>query len=73
MCLSVPVRVTAVHDRHWATVDMGGATKRISIDLVQDVQVGDYVLLHVGFALQKLDEDEARATLDLFDQLLEAT
>ncbi|HZS00820.1 MAG TPA: HypC/HybG/HupF family hydrogenase formation chaperone [Chloroflexota bacterium] len=72
MCLSVPARVTAVHDRHWATVETGGASRRISIDLVEDVQVGDYVLLHVGFALQKIDEAEALATLEAFEQLLEA-
>jgi hydrogenase expression/formation protein HypC len=73
VCLAVPVRVTEVHDRHWATVEMGGTTKRISIDLVEGVQAGDYVLLHVGFALQKMDEAEARATLALFDEMLEAT
>lgn len=72
MCLSVPVRVIAVHDAHWATVELGGATRRISIDLVEDVAVGDYVLLHVGFALQKIDEAEAQKTLELFAELLRA-
>ena len=70
MCLSVPVRVLEVQDRSWATVDMGGVTKRVSIDLVEDVSVGDYVLLHVGFAIQKVDEDEAQKTLALFDEML---
>lgn len=70
MCLSVPARVVTVHDRHWATVDVGGTSKRVSIDLIDEVQVGEYVLLHVGFALQKIDEVEARKTLDLFDELL---
>jgi hydrogenase expression/formation protein HypC len=73
MCLSVPARVLLVHDRHWATVDVGGTSKRISIDLVEDVQPGEYVLLHVGFAIQKVDEAEARATLDFFDEMLRAT
>jgi hydrogenase expression/formation protein HypC len=72
MCLSVPVRVLEVHDAHWATVDMGGTSKRISIDLVEDVQPGEYVLLHVGFAIQKVDEEEARLTLELFDQMVRA-
>jgi hydrogenase expression/formation protein HypC len=72
MCLSVPARVLQVHDRHWATVDVGGTSKRISIDLVEDVQAGDYVLLHVGFALQKLDEEEAQGTLALFEEMLAA-
>ena len=69
MCLSVPARVTVVHDPHWATVDVGGTTKKISIDLVEDVQVGEYVLLHVGFALQKIDEEAALATLALLEQM----
>jgi hydrogenase expression/formation protein HypC len=72
MCLSVPARVVEVHDRHWATVEVGGTSKRVSIDLVDDVQVGDYVLLHVGFALQRIDEAEARSTLALFEEMLRA-
>lgn len=72
MCLAVPARVVEVHDQHWATVDVGGTSKRISLDLVEDVKAGDYVLLHVGFALQKLDEEEARLTLALFEEMLEA-
>ncbi|HEY7061106.1 MAG TPA: HypC/HybG/HupF family hydrogenase formation chaperone [Chloroflexota bacterium] len=72
MCLSVPARVLAVHDAQWATVDVGGTSKRISIDLVEDVQAGDYVLLHVGFALQKIDEAEAQSLLALFDEMVQA-
>jgi hydrogenase expression/formation protein HypC len=70
MCLSVPARVVAVHDQHWATVDVAGTTKRVSIDLIDDVRVDEYVLLHVGFALQKIDEDEARKTLELFEEMV---
>lgn len=51
-----------------AIVDAGGVRKEISLALVEDVAVGDYVILHVGYALQKLDEDEARRTLELFAQ-----
>ncbi len=72
MCLSVPARVLAVHDAQWATVDVGGTSKRIAIDLVEGVQAGDYVLLHVGFALQKIDEAEAESLLALFDELVQA-
>jgi hydrogenase expression/formation protein HypC len=72
MCLSVPARVIAVHDAQFATVDVGGAGKRVCIDLVEDVAVGDYVLVHVGFALQKIDEAEAREVLELFDQMVQA-
>lgn len=69
MCLSVPARVVEVHDLSWATVDVGGTSKRISIDLIEDVRVGEYVLLHVGFALQKVDEEAARETLALLEAL----
>jgi hydrogenase expression/formation protein HypC len=70
MCLSVPARVVEVHDDHWATVEIGGTSKRVSIDLVEDVKTGDYVLIHVGFAIQKVDEDDAHRTLELFDEML---
>jgi hydrogenase expression/formation protein HypC len=71
MCLSVPARVLEIEDSSWATVDVGGARKRIAIDLVEDVAVGDYVLVHVGFALQKIDELEAQEVLELFRQMVE--
>ena len=73
MCLSVPVRVLEIHDQSWATVDMGGVTKRVSIDLIENVNIGDYVLLHVGFAIQKVDEEEAQKTLALFEDMLALT
>ena len=72
MCLAVPARVIEVHDMSSATVDVGGASKRISTDLIDDVAPGDYVLVHVGFAIQKVDEDEARITLGLLEQMVEA-
>ncbi|SRR5579884_1717609 len=72
MCLSVPARVLEVHDCHWATVEVGGTSKRISIDLVEAVSPGDYVLLHVGFALQKIDQAEADDLLALFDEMVQA-
>jgi hydrogenase expression/formation protein HypC len=71
MCLSVPARVVEVHDRHWATVEVGGTARRVSIDLVDGVAAGEYVLLHVGFAIQKVDEAEAKRTLAVFDAMLE--
>lgn len=72
MCLAVPARVVEVHDASWATVEVGGAGKRISTDLIDDVAPGDYVLVHVGFAIQKVDADEARITLGLLQQMVEA-
>ena len=52
-----------------AIVDAGGVRKEISLALVENIAVGDYVILHVGYALQKLDEDEARRTLELFAEM----
>jgi hydrogenase expression/formation protein HypC len=70
MCLALPVLVVAVEaGGDWGTVDLGGVRKRISLALVEAVQEGDYVILHVGYALTKLDPAEAERTLALFAQL----
>ena len=66
MCLAIPVRVVELHDEQMATVDLDGIRKEISLALVDDVRVGDYVILHVGYALARLDPDEAERTLALF-------
>ena len=70
MCLAVPVRVLQV-DELKALVELGGLARQASIMLVPDTQVGDYVLLHAGFAIQKLDEREAEETIRLFDEIAE--
>jgi hydrogenase expression/formation protein HypC len=64
MCLAIPVRITEIlaHDR--ALASAGGVIREIGTDLVDDLQVGDYVILHVGYALAKLNEDEAQKTLE---------
>lgn len=66
MCLALPVRVIETGGDDEAVVDLGGIRKTISLALVDDVQVGDYVILHVGYALSKLDAAEAEKTLALF-------
>jgi hydrogenase expression/formation protein HypC len=69
MCLALPVQIVQVGldgDAARALVDVGGVRKDISIELVPDAQVGDYVILHVGYALSKLDPQEAQRTLELF-------
>lgn len=66
MCLAIPMRVEALHEGDEATVDAGGVRKRISIAFVEHVAPGDYVIVHVGHALQRLDPDEAERTLALF-------
>ncbi len=68
MCLALPARVIALHDDEQATVDLGGVRRKVHILLVDDVAVGDYLLLHVGFAIAKLSEEEATRTLTLIDE-----
>jgi hydrogenase expression/formation protein HypC len=65
MCLAIPIRVEALLPDQMARVTLGGVSKVVSIALVEDVQVGDYVLLHVGYALTRLDPEEADRTLAL--------
>ena len=66
MCLALPARIEQITDADNAIVNLGGVRKSISLALVDDVAVGDYVIVHVGYALQKLDPDEADETLALF-------
>ena len=66
MCLAIPVRVTELRGDSTAIVDLDGIRKEISLAPVDDVRVGDYVILHVGYALARLDPDEAERTLALF-------
>ena len=69
MCLAIPARVVARLDADRAIVELGGVRKDISLALVEDVAVGDYVIVHVGYALNKLDPEEAAKTLALFAEM----
>ncbi|ARG97683.1 HypC/HybG/HupF family hydrogenase formation chaperone [Legionella micdadei] len=69
MCLALPVQVTRLLDSQRALVNLGGIEKEISIALLDQVSEGDYVILHVGYALTILNEDEARRTLTLFAEM----
>lgn len=69
MCLALPARVVELLDSQTAVVDLGGVRKQISVALVPEAVVGDYVIVHVGYALGLLDEVEALATLALFAEL----
>lgn len=69
MCLAVPGRVLEIEDRDgtlMARVDFGGVVKDVCLAYLPDLQVGDYTIVHVGFAIQKLDEASAQGTLELF-------
>lgn len=69
MCLAIPARIEQLITPGNAIVNLGGVRKEISLALVEDVAVGDYVIVHVGYALQKLDEEEALHTLAAFAEL----
>ena len=65
MCLAIPIRVEALLPDDMARVTLSGVSKIVSIALLEGVQVGDYVLIHVGYALTRLDPEEAEHTLAL--------
>jgi hydrogenase expression/formation protein HypC len=68
MCLAIPVQVIELLEGDMARVSLDGVQKTISLALVEDVKPGDYVILHVGYALNKLDPEEAERTLALLDE-----
>ncbi len=72
MCLALPCRIVELLPGAQAMIDVGGVGKEISLALVDDVAVGDYVIVHVGYALTRLDPQEAEKTLALFAELGEA-
>ena len=72
MCLSVPGKIVKIK-KNLARVDVGGMLRDISLDLCPEVSIGEYVLIHAGFAIQKVDEKEAEETLDLLKKMAEAT
>ena len=72
MCLAVPGRVVATEERDgtpMAKVDFGGVVKDVCLEYLPDLKVGEYAIVHVGFALQRLDEESARRTLAEFEHL----
>jgi len=69
MCLAIPALVVELKDGERAIVDLGGVRKDVSLALVEGIAVGDYVIIHVGYALQRLDVGEAERTLALFREL----
>ncbi len=72
MCLGIPSKIISIEDSR-AKIDVYGAQRDISLMLLEEqVNVGDYVIVHAGFAIQKLQEDVAKETLGYFDQYLQA-
>ena len=71
MCLGIPGKVIEI-EKNMAKVDVRGLLRDISLDLCPDISIGEYVLIHTGFAIQKVDEKEAEETLDLLKKMAEA-
>ena len=72
MCLGIPGRVLEHTDEGLATVDFGGVRRTVSVAFTPEVEPGEWVLVHVGFALARIDEREAAATLQLLGDAIEA-
>ncbi|MCL2459805.1 MAG: HypC/HybG/HupF family hydrogenase formation chaperone [Euryarchaeota archaeon] len=71
MCIAIPAEVIELKDGNIAVIDYGDLQQEVRVDLV-DVSVGEYVLVHVGFAIQKLSKEEALETLEIFKQVYDA-
>jgi hydrogenase expression/formation protein HypC len=71
MCVGIPGKVIRINGR-MATVEVGGASREIALDLIDGVEPGDYVIAHAGFAIHRLDESEALRTLDILKEISES-
>jgi hydrogenase expression/formation protein HypC len=69
MCLAVPVRVIALLGEDWVDAEVGGVVSRVSIALIGEVVPGDHLIVHAGFAITRLDVQEAEKTLALFAEI----
>ena len=70
MCLAVPMKIITI-EGFSATVEASGVSREINLRLLEDAKVGDYVLVHAGFAIEKIDEQEAKETLELMQQIFQ--
>jgi hydrogenase expression/formation protein HypC len=70
MCLSIPAKVEII-EGEMAVVSVGGTRYNASLQMLDDVKIGDYILLHTGFAIQKLTPEEAAESLSVFDEFIE--
>ncbi len=70
MCLAVPMQVKTI-ENEMAVCEIDGVQREASLMMIDDVQVGDYVLIHVGFAIEKIDDDEAQLTLKALREALD--
>lgn len=74
MCLAIPGKLTEIYQKNslrMARIDFGGISKEICLEYTPEAEVGDYALIHVGFAISLMDEEEAQATLNLIKEVAE--
>ncbi|PLX45207.1 MAG: HypC/HybG/HupF family hydrogenase formation chaperone [Deltaproteobacteria bacterium] len=71
MCVAVPGKIISIDEELMATVDFGGSSRDVSISLLEDAAVGEYVIVHAGFALHKVDTKEAEQTIALMAGILD--
>ncbi len=69
MCLAIPAQIQSIDDRQIGTVVLGGVERQVSLVMTPEAQVGDYVLVHTGYAIAVMDAEEAQASLDAFAEL----
>ena len=73
MCLSIPSKVVEIDPDNYATVDTMGVKRKVTLDLIsEEVNVGDYVLIHVGFAMNKINKEDALDSLKAYEEIVEA-
>lgn len=72
MCLSIPSKVVEIDEDNVATVDTMGIKRKVSLDLInEEVHINDYVLIHIGYAMQKIDKEDALSSLELYQEIIE--
>lgn len=70
MCVAIPSKIVEINPHGMATIDVGGGRQKISLLLLEDARVNDYVLVHAGFAIKKIDAHEAQETLKLLKEIV---
>ena len=72
MCIAAPAQVVEINrEENWLFTDFGGARQQAKMDLLPEVEIGDYVLIHAGYAIEKLTEEAAKESLEAWEELLE--
>jgi hydrogenase expression/formation protein HypC len=72
MCIGFPGKILSIDETNQAVIDIGGIQRQISLDIIDEpVGIGDYVISHAGFAIHKVDEEQARDSLELLKEILE--